>query len=267
MKAIQINENKNYGFKEIKATYLKNLYRGLIYAVIFHIVVIGSYFISGLADGSNVSDNYTHRKPFDFIIPEDDKKDDVKKDDVIKTDNSESFVKNIKDLASLDPVAIRKDLSDNMITKTQDELNNVGNNVGREGDSTGQYSDNSGRNDNGNITKDIIEDKINKLPKDDDRNFNSSEVEVLPECVNLSQVRTMMKYPELAREIGTEGKVTVKVLVGQDGSVIKVGKLTGPEIFYSEVKDKASELKFKAGLQNNHPVKVWVTVPFNFKLQ
>ena len=75
-----------------------------------------------------------------------------------------------------------------------------------------------------------------------------------------------MNYPELAIETGIQGKVTVKVLVGPDGNVIKVGSLSGPEVFHSEVKDKARQLQFTPGLQSNKPVKVWVNVPFSFKL-
>ena len=76
-----------------------------------------------------------------------------------------------------------------------------------------------------------------------------------------------MKYPEIAREAGMEGRVTVKVLVGPDGNVIKVGSVSGPDVFHDEVRDKASDLQFTPGLQNGKPVKVWVTVPFNFKLK
>ena len=76
-----------------------------------------------------------------------------------------------------------------------------------------------------------------------------------------------MSYPEVAREAGVEGKVSIKVLVGTDGSVIKVGSLSGPEQFYDEVSNKSMNLQFTPGLQNGKPVKVWVTVPFNFKLK
>ncbi len=97
--------------------------------------------------------------------------------------------------------------------------------------------------------------------------YQSFEVEIAPECVNLSQVRSSMTYPEIARKEGMEGRVTIKVLVGTDGNVIKVGSLSGPEVFHNVVRDKASNLEFNPGLQNGKPVKVWVTVPFNFNLK
>ncbi|MBE2216803.1 MAG: outer membrane protein assembly factor BamD, partial [Ignavibacteria bacterium] len=114
-----------------------------------------------------------------------------------------------------------------------------------------------------------IEEKIEKKEKvvEEKTVFQSFEVEKAPECVNLSQVRSSMQYPEIAREAGMEGRVTVKVLVGPDGNVIKVGSVSGPDVFHDEVRSKANDLQFTPGLQNGKPVKVWVTVPFNFKLK
>jgi protein TonB len=76
-----------------------------------------------------------------------------------------------------------------------------------------------------------------------------------------------MVYPMVAIESNIEGRVTIKVLVGPDGHVIQTGALTGPEVFYDEVRDKAKNLEFTSGLQNGKAVKVWMTVPFNFKLK
>ena len=86
-------------------------------------------------------------------------------------------------------------------------------------------------------------------------------------CVNLQQVRGSIVYPNIAQESGIEGKVTIQVVVGEDGSVVKLGTYSGNEIFKDEVKEKSMSLVFKPGLQNNNPVKVLVTVPFSFKLK
>ena len=96
--------------------------------------------------------------------------------------------------------------------------------------------------------------------------YQSTEVDKPPECVNLVQVRSAMSYPEIARKEGIEGKVILKLLVGEDGNVIKLGSISGPDVFYDEVRSKAPNLKFTPGLMKGKPVKVWVTVPFNFKL-
>ena len=43
-----------------------------------------------------------------------------------------------------------------------------------------------------------------------------------------------MRYPEIARSSGIEGKVTVKVLVGPDGSVVQ--SVDSADLMYSEMK-------------------------------
>jgi len=156
-------------------------------------------------------------------------------------------------------------MADDVILKTQDDLNKIGQTVSRDGDSlVANFDPNKIKIDNDNLI-----DKIDKIDKttDVDKIYKDFEVDKAPECINLSQVRSAMVYPDLAIEIQQEGKVTAKVLVGTDGSVIKVGSLSGPDIFYDEVKDKVRNLQFTAGLQNNTPVKVWVYVPFIFKLK
>ncbi len=92
-------------------------------------------------------------------------------------------------------------------------------------------------------------------------------VEVAPVCTNLGQVKSSVKYPENAVETGLEGNVTVKVLVGPVGDVLKISSVSGPDAFHKEVRDKAKKLKFLPALENNKPVKVWVTVRFSFRLK
>jgi outer membrane biosynthesis protein TonB len=66
-----------------------------------------------------------------------------------------------------------------------------------------------------------------------------------PEVKNISSVYLWMIYPDSAKKYGIEGRVTVKVLVGLQGEVVKTGEMTGPEVFYDEVKRISMMLKFK----------------------
>ena len=95
----------------------------------------------------------------------------------------------------------------------------------------------------------------------------SQEIEKPPECLNLSEVANMIIYPDSAGLYEIEGKVTVKVLVGYDGEVIKTGSMTGPEVFYKEVRRISMYLKFTTAIYRNEKVKCWVTVPFSFSLK
>jgi outer membrane biosynthesis protein TonB len=59
----------------------------------------------------------------------------------------------------------------------------------------------------------------------------------------------------------------VKVLVNEEGRVIKISSLSGNDVFYDEVRENVYNLEFTPGLQNGKAVKVWVSVPFNFRLK
>ncbi|MDQ3021199.1 MAG: energy transducer TonB [Bacteroidota bacterium] len=92
------------------------------------------------------------------------------------------------------------------------------------------------------------------------------EVEKAPVAVNLGSVKSSMRYPEIAIQSGIEGRVVATVLVGTDGSVIKVGRINGPEVFRNEVAAKVMNLKFNPAIQGGQIVKCWVSIPFNFTL-
>ena len=260
---IEILQDTGYGATELKKTYQKFLQRGLVFAILIHGFVIGTYLFA----------NYISKM-------EEQKKSDIQQRIInvsdlepppSATDEEEPPPPKIeeppvappKDLTALTPEPVAKDKAEEQTIKTQQELEEIKAPVGNNDSGKFQYTGNV------KVEEKKIEEKIEKKEKvvEEKTVFQSFEVEKAPECVNLSQVRSSMKYPEIAREAGMEGRVTVKVLVGPDGNVIKVGSVSGPDVFHDEVRDKASDLQFTPGLQNGKPVKVWVTVPFNFKLK
>ena len=262
--SIVLINNDKYGAPELKKAYPGYTLKGFIIAVAIHILLIAGYML--LVYINQAKTNEVPKNKSRIIIVEGFELpppiEDVEKPLV----DPKEFEKITKDLSVLQPVPTRKDLADDVILKTQTELNNINVNAGREGDSV-VYVSNNGNN---NINDGQLDIKINKnpdLPVIDDRIYKSFEVEKAPECINLVQVKSMIKYPQVAIEGEIEGRVSVKVLVGPEGNVLKVGTITGPDVFYDVVRDKASELQFTAGLQNNKPVKVWVTVPFVFDLK
>lgn len=75
------------------------------------------------------------------------------------------------------------------------------------------------------------------------------------------------KYPEIARKAMMEGTVIVKVLVGPDGSVLDAQILQGANPLLNRAAlDAARKCKFLPGKQRNIPVKAWMALPFNFRL-
>lgn len=75
------------------------------------------------------------------------------------------------------------------------------------------------------------------------------------------------QYPEMALKASIEGKVFVLVLVGKDGRVEQVGEVRGPEVFHEAAKAAAKQWVFSPAIQNDSPVRVWVSLPFTFQLR
>lgn len=258
---ITLINNDKYGAPELKKLQQGYTLKGFIVAVTIHIALIAAYMLVAYINQSKAKDiPFNPKTPInitdiDFTPPPIDETE-------IPPVKEEEIVQKVKDLSSLEPQPVKKSDADDVVLKTQDELNNINTTTSRTGDTIIIAS-----NDGIKVDDIKIDDRVNDVIKDPvNTTYNSAEVDVVPECINLSQVRADMKYPDLAVETGIEGKVTVKVLVGPDGNVIKIGSLSGPEVFHSEVKDKAKQLQFTPGLQSNKPVKVWINVPFSFKL-
>lgn len=79
--------------------------------------------------------------------------------------------------------------------------------------------------------------------------------------------RVNPKYPELAKKAGIEGTVVVKVLVNTKGDVEQVEVLKSHPLLDESAIEAAKQFKFKPGKQRDKFVKVWVSIPFNFKLK
>ena len=78
--------------------------------------------------------------------------------------------------------------------------------------------------------------------------------------------RVVPEYPDIARKANITGRVFVTALVGKDGKVEQIGKITGSDVFHEAAKAAAQKWEFEPAIQNDKPVKVWVSLPFTFKL-
>ena len=95
--------------------------------------------------------------------------------------------------------------------------------------------------------------------------------EVLPSFNGdmIAYLQKNLQYPSFARENNIEGRVTVQFVVNEDGSignaVIKRG--IGGGCNEEAIRVVMSMPKWKPGMQNGHPVKVYYTLPITFMLQ
>lgn len=260
--------NMKYGAPELISLYQKYAFRGLMYAIIFTLLLIGSVAAYNSLHATDSNEKEFNREIVFINV------DDLKtpKTEVVEAPSpvdvplAEQTVK-LKDLAALIPEPVAKQESEALTTKTQDALENVQTEiVGKEGTDdiskvTTEFTD--------KLNDKIIEDKIKieepKVPVKE--TFNSYEVEKSPVAVNLGSVRGSMKYPEIALASGVEGTCVAKILVGTSGEILKVSNISGPDVFHSEIERKIMDLQFTPALQGGQPVKCYVNVPFKFNLK
>lgn len=90
------------------------------------------------------------------------------------------------------------------------------------------------------------------------------KVEVKPEPIKT----VLPEYPEVARKAGLEGRVTVAVIVDENGNVIHAEVINSSNKVFDDAALKAAyAYKFKPGMMKDRRVKVKVIIPFAFKLQ
>ncbi|MEO0020227.1 MAG: TonB family protein [candidate division WOR-3 bacterium] len=91
------------------------------------------------------------------------------------------------------------------------------------------------------------------------------KVEKKPEPVSIPKP----VYPDLARNAGIEGRCVVEALVDVDGSVVdaKIIKSSGNQSLDAAAIEAAFKAKFTPAMQRDKPVRVWVSIPYQFTLQ
>ena len=88
-----------------------------------------------------------------------------------------------------------------------------------------------------------------------------------PQAVNMDDLKKMIGYPPMAKEAGIEGKVVVRVLIDKYGHYVKhITLKEAHPILNNAVASKIDQLRMTPGIQGGRPIKVWVTLPFDFKL-
>ncbi len=71
-------------------------------------------------------------------------------------------------------------------------------------------------------------------------------------------------YPAAARAAGERGMVAIKILVEEDGKVIRAGSVSGPPTLQLAAREAACKSIFTTTSLGGHPVKVSGLVTYNF---
>jgi protein TonB len=74
-------------------------------------------------------------------------------------------------------------------------------------------------------------------------------------------------YPEIARKADIEGTVIVKVLISKKGNVEKAEIYKSIPVLDDAALEASMKCKFKPAKQRDKFVKVWMKIPFKFKLK
>lgn len=119
-----------------------------------------------------------------------------------------------------------------------------------------------GSGDGGEIRVEITG-EIESLPNDDPTMDEVVAVEQQPVIV----ANVAPEYPELARQAGIEGRVILKALIDEKGNVTRVSVLQGDDIFKESAVAAMYKMRFKPAINGSKPIKVWITIPFNFQLE
>lgn len=80
-------------------------------------------------------------------------------------------------------------------------------------------------------------------------------------------IHRLLDYPVLARKSGVEGRVTVRVLIDENGHVLRAVVIQGIGAGCDEAAVEAvRRVGWNPAMQRDRPVKVWVSVPVEFRL-
>ncbi len=82
-------------------------------------------------------------------------------------------------------------------------------------------------------------------------------------------IQRALKYPEIARNAGIEGRVIIQVQVSEKGRVLntRIIKSLGHSGCDEAAVNAIKNVKWKPALQRDKPVKVWVAIPVIFRLK
>jgi len=82
-------------------------------------------------------------------------------------------------------------------------------------------------------------------------------------------IQKALRYPEIARKAGIEGRVTVHVLVSEKGEVVrtKILQSLGHSGCDQAAVNAIEKVKWNPAMQRDKPVKVWVAIPVIFRLK
>ncbi|MCP4631605.1 MAG: energy transducer TonB [candidate division Zixibacteria bacterium] len=230
----------SYGAFELKSSYQKNMFLGVAFAGLFHLVIIGGFLWA------------THESDVEVTartLVISDMADLAPPPQLQKLPPQTAYqVPEVAPPSVGIPEAVPdEEAPENVTMATQDELKIIAAPIENVEDAP--------------VEEIIIEDIDGLLPKPDD----FVPVEQQPQIVKGSQP----EYPDFARKAGLTGKVWVKALVDKAGKVrdVIIAKGAGVDAGFEEAAIEAAyKYVYTPAIANGQPVAIWVLYPVTFTL-
>jgi protein TonB len=222
-------------------SYQRNSVYGLTIALLFHLSLIATYYLTSSFGGGVVS--IPKKPPIWIGLPP--------SPSIINNEIATSLNIKIPEVKATVGIPIPVpdiEISPDKTIATQKEISDfttstIGD-INRDGDVTF-------------VPKEIIPEEV-----DPDANI-FIPFEVGPKLIK----QVAPEYPDIARRAGVEGTVWVNCLVGKDGRVKKaIVMKSDADIFNEPAIEAALQWLFTPALMKNGPVTVWASVPFKFQL-
>lgn len=237
-----------YGAFELKRLYPRNYGYGFLFAILFHLMIVGAYFL------------------VQALTAEDENYDDVP---VVSMKYSEmgpppSIVQEVAPQVQTAAAAVKPNVG--VPVPVEDSKAAPEQTLASQAEMSKAIApvQTAGESGNVQVTQDIkIEQEVQKKSDDDPDPSTFVPVEKQPERIQI--VKPV--YPEIAQRAGLTGQVILKVLVNKEGKPIKTQVLKADnEIFIEPAKEAAMKTLFTPAIQNNKPITCWVNIPYKFSL-
>jgi protein TonB len=86
--------------------------------------------------------------------------------------------------------------------------------------------------------------------------------------IDIKELQKSVIYPDLAKRVGVEGKVNIRVLVGKNGVPKKwIIESSDSDLLNESAIKAVMKSVFTPAIQNNQPIDCWVSVPIIYRLR
>jgi protein TonB len=124
---------------------------------------------------------------------------------------------------------------------------------------------------NGNVSVEISHDPLPQKVENPAPEFQSNGEKRIRLAQSAAEQKLVSApaplYPPLAKLAGTQGVVTVAVLIGKEGNVKGVYSMRGPELLRPAAETAVNQWVYRPTLLNGEPIEVISTVDVSFRLE